>query len=75
MVHGVPARLTAGIVGPWSTSRSGLTPRSGFGSVLAAIGAEARLYDAHAERGASFTTENASQHRLVIFSPGFPPMI
>jgi UDP-N-acetylmuramoylalanine--D-glutamate ligase len=42
-------------------------------ALLAAIGAEGKIYDVKAEKGAEFTAASAKQHGLVIFSPGFAP--
>lgn len=45
---------------------------SGLGvcAVLASLGAEGVIYDA---KGNEFTAKHARLHRLVVFSPGFPP--
>jgi len=45
---------------------------SGVGvcAVLATVGAESVIYDA---KGTEFTPKLATLHRLVVFSPGFPP--
>jgi UDP-N-acetylmuramoylalanine--D-glutamate ligase len=45
---------------------------SGVGAcaVLANLGAESTIYDA---KGIAFTAKLARSHRLVVFSPGFPP--
>jgi UDP-N-acetylmuramoylalanine--D-glutamate ligase len=45
---------------------------SGIGicALLAELGAESVIYDA---KGTAFTAKHARSHRLVIFSPGFPP--
>ena len=42
----------------------------GVCTLLAALGAEGKIYDA---KGADFTAVAAKQHELVVFSPGFAP--
>ncbi len=41
--------------------------------LAAALGAEAKIYDASAVRGAEFNAAAAQQHAFVVFSPGFSP--
>ncbi len=43
---------------------------SGVRALLAALGAEGKIYD---PTGAEFTAREARSHRLAVFSPGFPP--
>lgn len=45
----------------------------GVRALVERIGAQATVYDANAGRGAAFTAEVAREHRLVVYSPGFPP--
>ena len=45
----------------------------GVRALLAGIGAEGKIYDASAGKGVEFTSAQARQHALVIFSPGFAP--
>jgi UDP-N-acetylmuramoylalanine--D-glutamate ligase len=42
-------------------------------ALLAALGADARIYDANEAKGGEFTTATAKQHALVVYSPGFAP--
>ncbi|HUR60492.1 MAG TPA: UDP-N-acetylmuramoyl-L-alanine--D-glutamate ligase [Opitutaceae bacterium] len=45
----------------------------GVRALAAALGADAKIYDARAARGAEFTAVAAQQHAFVVFSPGFAP--
>ncbi len=45
----------------------------GLRALLAALGAEATIYDEKTTPGAPFTPAGAARHRLVVYSPGFAP--
>lgn len=45
----------------------------GVAALLAEAGVHGRIYDVNAGRGFEFTAATATQHRLVVFSPGFAP--
>lgn len=65
----VPESLRLPLTRPVAIFGAGV---SGIGvtALLATIGAESVIYDA---AGAPFTAKAAQAHRLVVFSPGFPP--
>jgi UDP-N-acetylmuramoylalanine--D-glutamate ligase len=46
---------------------------AGVCALLAEMGVHGRIYDGDAARGSPFTPAAARQHRLVVYSPGFPP--
>ena len=65
----VPAQLQPWLAAPVAIFGAGV---SGVGvcALLASLGAEGVIYDA---KSTEFTAKHARAHRLVIFSPGFPP--
>jgi len=65
----VPGFLQARLARPVAVLGAGVSGR-GVRALLAALGAEAVVYDA---RERAFTGAAAERHALVVFSPGFPP--
>jgi UDP-N-acetylmuramoylalanine--D-glutamate ligase len=65
----LPGFLQSRLARPVAIFGAGVSGR-GVGSLLTALGVEAAVYDA---REREFTAAAASQHALVVFSPGFPP--
>src|SRR6188474_2000221 len=67
-----PEFLKAALARPVAIFGGGVSG-AGVQALLAAIGAEGRIYDAQETKGAEFTVAAAKQHALVVFSPGFAP--
>jgi UDP-N-acetylmuramoylalanine--D-glutamate ligase len=65
----LPGFLQSRLQRPVAIFGAGVSGR-GVRSLLAGLGAEARVYDA---REREFTAAAAGGHALVVFSPGFPP--
>ena len=65
----LPGFLQSRLQRPVAIFGAGVSGR-GVRSLLAALGAEAVVYDA---RELEFTAGTAGRHALVVFSPGFPP--
>lgn len=68
----IPAFLAPLLTKPVAVFGAGVSGE-GVRALLAALGAEAQIYDAQAGRGAIFNASAAREHALVIFSPGFAP--
>ncbi|MDO8540946.1 MAG: UDP-N-acetylmuramoyl-L-alanine--D-glutamate ligase [Opitutaceae bacterium] len=68
----VPSFLAPLLAAPVAVFGGGVSGE-GLRALLAALGAEATIYDEKTGRGALFTLDDAARHRLVVFSPGFSP--
>ncbi len=65
----IPAFLKPLLASPVAILGGGVSGE-GVRALVAALGGEARIYDA---KGAEFTARAAAGHALAVFSPGFPP--
>ena len=73
MLPSPPANIAALLARPVAVFGAGVSGQ-GVRELLAAIGGVGRVYDEHADDAENdFTPEHASQHGLVVFSPGFIP--
>lgn len=68
----VPSFLAPLLRSPVAVFGAGVSGE-GVRALLAALGAEGRIYDQDPAKGGAFTAAAARGHALVVFSPGFPP--
>jgi UDP-N-acetylmuramoylalanine--D-glutamate ligase len=67
-----PAFLKPALARPVAILGGGVSGE-GVRALLAALGAQAKVYDSRADKGVDFSAVAAKEHALVVFSPGFAP--